>query len=165
LTNDCESLRGCETPSCAAISCRTLSRLTYKTTLSLIGRNRSHAGTLSAYQSPRCMWWGRGGSLTVSRSARNDSARRPSLRRPLLARRHPGRQFLCDNPVDDELAEAGAPAGLIDDRAAVAAVRGFLLGGGTDGLHDSLPWRKADSNRRFRDALRPPTALPWCDAA
>jgi hypothetical protein len=30
------------------------------------------------------------------------------LRRPLLARRHPGRQFLCDNPVGDELAEAGA---------------------------------------------------------
>jgi len=52
----------------------------------------------------------------------DDSARRPSLRRPLLARRHRGRQFLCDNPVDDELAEAGAPAGLIDDRAAVAAV-------------------------------------------
>ena len=43
LTNDCESLRGCETPSCAAISCRTLSRLRYKTTLSLIGRNRSQA--------------------------------------------------------------------------------------------------------------------------
>ena len=27
VENDCESLRGCETPSCAAISCRTLSRL------------------------------------------------------------------------------------------------------------------------------------------
>ena len=26
-------------------------------------------------------------------------------------------------------------------------------------------WRKADSNPRFRDALAPPTALPWCDAA
>jgi hypothetical protein len=38
----------------------------------------------------------------------DDSARRRYLRRPLLARRHPGRQFLCDNPVGDELAEASA---------------------------------------------------------
>jgi hypothetical protein len=53
----------------------------------------------------------------------HDSARRHSLRRPLLARRHPGRQFLCHNPVGDELAEAGAPASLIDARAAVAAER------------------------------------------
>jgi hypothetical protein len=51
----------------------------------------------------------------------HDSACRHSLRRSLLARRRPGRQFLCDNPVGDELAEAGAPADLIDDRAAVGA--------------------------------------------
>jgi len=44
---------------------------------------------------------------------------RHSLRRPQLARRYPGRQFLCDNPVGDELAEAGAPADFIDDRVAV----------------------------------------------
>ena len=48
---------------------------------------------------------------------------RHSLRRPQLARRYPGRQFLCDNPVGDELAEAGAPADFIDDRAAVATER------------------------------------------
>jgi len=52
----------------------------------------------------------------------DDSARRHPVRR-LLARRHLGGQFLCENPVGDELAEAGAPVGLIDDRAAVAAVR------------------------------------------
>jgi len=52
-----------------------------------------------------------------------DLARRHSLRRPPLARPCRGRQFLGDNPVGDELAEAGAPAGLIDDRAAVPPER------------------------------------------
>ena len=33
----------------------------------------------------------------------HNSARRHSRRRPLLARRHPGRQFFCDNPVGDDL--------------------------------------------------------------
>ena len=51
----------------------------------------------------------------------HDSACRHSLCRSLLARRRPGRQCFCDNPVGDELAEAGAPADLIDDRAAVGA--------------------------------------------
>ena len=40
----------------------------------------------------------------------HDSACRHSLCRSLLARRRPGRQCLCDNPVGDELAEAGAPS-------------------------------------------------------
>jgi len=50
-------------------------------------------------------------------------SRRHSLRRPPLARRRPGRQFHCDNPVGEELAKAGAPAALFDDRAAVAPER------------------------------------------
>jgi hypothetical protein len=29
----------------------------------------------------------------------------------------------------------------------------------------TLRWRGTDSNLRFRDALAPPTARPWCDAA
>jgi len=28
----------------------------------------------------------------------------------------------------------------------------------------TLRWRGTDSNLRFRDALAPPTARPWCDA-
>ena len=52
----------------------------------------------------------------------DDSARRHSLRWPLLARRHPGRQFLCANPVGDELAEAGAAASLIDIARGAGAV-------------------------------------------
>jgi hypothetical protein len=40
----------------------------------------------------------------------HDPACRHSLCRLLLARRRPGRQCLCDNPVGDELAEAGAPS-------------------------------------------------------
>ena len=51
-----------------------------------------------------------------------DLARRHSLRRPPLARPCRGRQFLGDNPVGDELAEAGAAASLIDIARGAAAV-------------------------------------------
>jgi hypothetical protein len=97
---------------------------------------------------------------------------RHSLRRSLLARRRPGRQFLCDNPVGDELADAGAPADFIDDRAAVGAERRRSeqwidrvrenrrerLQGGAAAISPAKPpspksssqrtlrWRKADSN-------------------
>jgi hypothetical protein len=33
------------------------------------------------------------------------------------------------------------------------------------GSHETRRWRGTDSNLRFRDALAPPTARPWCDAA
>ena len=54
------------------------------------------------------------------------------------------------------------PAGIIT--APLASGFG-LTAYGNSGSQLTLCWRKADSNRRFRDALAPPTALPWCDAA
>jgi hypothetical protein len=56
--------------------------------------------------------------LTASRTAR--TIQRAAI--PSAGRCWPG-GILCDNPVSDELAEAGGPGGLIDDRAPVAAVR------------------------------------------